>query len=132
MTTTIPTPGDLARRSRPPARTDRKPLLTDQEPMPFRQRYELAVRNAHHLDRYARLVAYTIATWADWETGTIPPEVRPGLERIGVQAGLTEFLVRTAVRALVDAGFIRRIPGATSAQPSTISLLIPPGSRLSQ
>lgn len=125
-TTSRPTPLMLAGR---PRVTTPAPVVTDNRP--FRQRYERAIRYSG-LGFNCRLVALTVATWADWETGQIPEWDRPGIERIATASGLDERRTRSSVKALVDAGYLRRIPAASTDQPSHIELTIPPGARTGQ
>jgi hypothetical protein len=130
----IPTPGDLAAKAHRPltarpahAESARGRALRVALPAgaPFRQRFEHGLRRSE-LPRNARLLALTLATFGDWDTGAIPDDVCPGVPLMIQATGLSEGAVREALHYLKAGGWIERNdsgPGGHQAPP--ITLLIP-------
>jgi hypothetical protein len=137
----MPTPADLAHRpqrplsarpadtARPAPRTAPQQASTPLLPgVPFRQQWETAIRYSS-LQPNARLVALTVATYADWHTGLIPDDQMPGVPRLRKASGLREEeVVRNSLNWLVRLGWIERRDDAT--YPKRIRLLMPAGARV--
>lgn len=76
--------------------------------MPSRFEYERAVR-ASGLPPLSRLLALTIATYADPRTGIIPDRKMPSLSTLREDTGMSHASVLTHLDALEKAGWIRRL-----------------------
>lgn len=75
--------------------------------MPSRFAYERAVRSSG-LPPMSRLLALTIATWADVRTGVIPERLTPSLTTLESDTGMDRKTVRTHLDRLENGGWIRR------------------------
>jgi hypothetical protein len=75
--------------------------------MPSRFEYERAVRSSD-LPSLSRLLALTLATWADVRTGRIPPRLTPSLTTLEGATGMARASVRTHLNKLEAAGWIVR------------------------
>lgn len=124
----IPTPGDLAARSRPSAATAPAalPVRREGEPgpdRPFRERWEWAVLHSllHHRTRH---VALTVATWADYRTGAVVGRV-PGVPSLSAATGMGHITVRKGLHELVEAGFMRRAGTDVGGAQVDIALTLP-------
>lgn len=84
--------------------------------MPSRFEYERAVR-VSGLPPMSRLLALTIATWADIKTGVIPPRMMPSLSKLEESTGMARGSVRTHLDRLEDDGWlIRKRPSVAAAR----------------
>lgn len=84
--------------------------------MPSRFEYERAVR-ASELPPLSRLLALTIATWADVRTGTIPARLQPSLTTLEAGTGMARASVRTHLDKLETGGWlIRKRPTVAAAR----------------
>lgn len=125
------TPLDLARRtttfsSRVPALPAPTPLT--REDGPFLPLYVRGITRSRRLTPYSRLLALTLATYADWDTGYITDARQPGLAALEHATGLNTIQIRAALRQLRSTGWLIRT-GPTEPAPSAIwrtTLLIPP------
>lgn len=129
MTALVPTPMDIARRAvSPPPATPTAPAR------PFRDVYEQGIRQSG-LNPNSRLVALTLATYADRITGAIPAARQPGLNRLARATGLSNLSTRDALRELQQVCWIDRPSGPRQGRagqvPSTlpVRLTIPPYAR---
>lgn len=75
--------------------------------MPSRFEYERAVRSSD-LPSLSRLLALTLATWADVRTGRIPPRLTPSLTTLEGATGMARASVRTHLNKLEAAGWVVR------------------------
>lgn len=75
--------------------------------MPSRFEYERAVRSSD-LPSLSRLLALTLATWADVRTGRIPPRLTPSLTTLEGATGMARGSVRTHLNKLEAAGWVVR------------------------
>jgi hypothetical protein len=75
--------------------------------MPSRFEYERAVR-ASDLPSLSRLIALTIATWADVRTGVIPDRLMPSLTVLAETTGMSRGAVRTHLDILDAGGWLGR------------------------
>jgi hypothetical protein len=75
--------------------------------MPSRFEYERAVR-ASDLPPLTRLLALTIATWADVRTGVIPERLMPSLTGLENSTGMVRASVRTHLDKLEAGGWLGR------------------------
>lgn len=120
----IPTPADLAARVRPPSvRRKGEPAPS----RPFRERFEWAVTHSN-LTSMARHVALTVATYADYQTGVIPPG-RPGVPTLATAAGMGHIPVRRYLHELEERGFVQRVGEPGGGHAVAVTLLIPPDPR---
>lgn len=84
--------------------------------MPSRFEYERAVRNSD-LPSLSRLLALTVATWADVRTGVIPDRLQPSLTTLEEATGMVRASVRTHLNKLEDGGWLdRNRPSASAAR----------------
>lgn len=84
--------------------------------MPSRFEYERAVR-ASGLPPMSRLMALTLATWADLKTGVIPPRLMPSLSKLEESTGMARGSVRTHLDRLeTDGWLIRKRPTVAAAR----------------
>jgi hypothetical protein len=127
----MPTPADLASRHPRPltARPVGAPVSARLAPAqavaaPFRARFEAGIRRST-LHRNARLLALTLASYADWETGVIPDLDHPSLNRLSYATALSASNIRVSLHCLVDNGWIVRTPVPDDEVPSRVQLLIP-------
>jgi hypothetical protein len=74
---------------------------------PFRQRWEAGIRYSS-LHCNARLIALTLASLADWQTGQIPEDQMPGVPRLCKASALQEQAVRNSLKWLARLGWIER------------------------
>lgn len=116
----MPTPADLAARPHRP--------LTARPVTLVRQDWEAGIRYSG-LHSNARLVALTLATYVDWQTGLIPEDQMPGVPRLRKASGLLEQDVRNSLNWLAKLGWIERPDVATYPKP--IRLLMPSHARIS-
>lgn len=75
--------------------------------MPSRFEYERAVRSSD-LPPLSRLLALTLATWADVRTGRIPQRLTPSLTTLEGATGMARASVRTHLNKLEAAGWLVR------------------------
>lgn len=75
--------------------------------MPSRFEYERAVR-VSGLPPMSRLLALTLATWADVRTGVIPPRLMPSLSTLESCTGMARGSVRTHLDRLEGDGWVTR------------------------
>lgn len=75
--------------------------------MPSRFEYERAVRSSD-LPSLSRLLALTLATWADVRTGRIPPRLTPSLTTLEGATGMARASVRNHLNKLEEAGWVVR------------------------
>ena len=75
--------------------------------MPSRFEFERAVRSSD-LPSLSRLLALTLATWADVRNGRIPPHLTPSLTTLEGATGMVRASVRTHLNKLEAAGWIVR------------------------
>lgn len=99
--------------------------------MPSRFEYERAVRSSE-LAPLSRLLALTVATWADVRTGIIPERLQPSLSTLEGATGLARASVRTHLDKLEDGGWLgRKRPSVAAARAvkarTKYRLLIPKG-----
>ncbi|WP_282686297.1 MULTISPECIES: hypothetical protein [unclassified Streptomyces] len=99
--------------------------------MPSRFEYERAVRHSD-LPSLSRLLALTVATWADVRTGTIPDRLQPSLTTLEDATGMVRASVRTHLNKLEAGGWLKRDRPAVAAARSKkartkYKLLIPKG-----
>jgi hypothetical protein len=131
----MPSPSDFGRRPRteltarpvmakakPPAAARRTPAVPPTT-APYRARYEHAVRLSG-LDPRERLVALTVASWADYETGLIPVNAAVGVDALARSTGLTVMAVRFNLHALAQKGWLQRTERAGGARVQ-IALTLP-------
>ena len=84
--------------------------------MPSRFEYERAVRSSG-LPPMSRLLALTIATWADIRTGVIPHRLMPSLSKLEESTGMARGSVRTHLDRLEDNDWlIRNRPPVAAAR----------------
>ncbi|MFD9930173.1 hypothetical protein ACFWZK_29050 [[Kitasatospora] papulosa] len=82
--------------------------------MPSRFEYERAVRHSD-LPSLSRLLALTVATWADVRTGIIPDRLQPSLTTLEEATGMVRASVRTHLNKLEDGGWLDRNRPAVAA-----------------
>lgn len=82
--------------------------------MPSRFEYERAVRSSD-LPSLSRLLALTLATWADVRTGRIPPRLTPSLTTLEGATGMARASVRNHLNKLEAEGWIVRDRPAVAA-----------------
>lgn len=75
--------------------------------MPSRFEYERAVRSSD-LPSLSRLLALTVATWADARTGTIPDRLTPSLTTLESATGMARASVRKHLDTLEAGGWVKR------------------------
>jgi DNA-binding MarR family transcriptional regulator len=75
--------------------------------MPSRFEYERAVRSSD-LPSLSRLLALTVATWADVRTGVIPDRLQPSLTTLESATGMARASVRTHLNKLEAGGWLGR------------------------
>jgi hypothetical protein len=75
--------------------------------MPSRFEYERAVRSSD-LPSLSRLLALTVATWADVRTGVIPDHLQPSLTTLEDATGMVRASVRKHLDTLEEGGWLRR------------------------
>jgi hypothetical protein len=75
--------------------------------MPSRFEYERAVRSSD-LPSLSRLLALTVATWADARTGTIPDRLTPSLTTLESATGMARASVRKHLDTLEAGGWLKR------------------------
>lgn len=75
--------------------------------MPSRFEYERAIRSSD-LPSLSRLLALTIATWADVRTGIIPDRHQPSLTVLEETTGMVRASVRTHLTKLETGGWLKR------------------------
>ncbi len=84
--------------------------------MPSRFEYERAIRSSD-LPSLSRLLALTIATWADVRTGIIPDRLQPSLTVLEETTGMVRASVRTHLTKLETGGWLKRDrPSAAAAR----------------
>lgn len=84
--------------------------------MPSRFEYERAVR-ASGLPPMSRLMALTLATWADLKTGAIPSRLMPSLSKLEEATGMARGSVRTHLDRLeTDGWLVRKRPPIAAAR----------------
>lgn len=84
--------------------------------MPSRFEYERAVRNSD-LPSLSRLLALTLATWADVRTGRIPPRLTPSLTTLEGATGMARASVRNHLNKLEAEGWVvRERPSVAAAR----------------
>jgi hypothetical protein len=103
--------------------------------MPSRFEFERAVR-ASDLPPLSRLLALTVATWADVRTGIIPDRLQPSLTTLEGATGMVRASVRKHLDTLEAAGWLKRdrpsVAAARSAKARTkYSIKIPRGAAVS-
>jgi hypothetical protein len=99
--------------------------------MPSRFEYERAVRSSD-LPPLSRLLALTVATWADVRTGVIPDRLQPSLTTLEGATGMVRASVRKHLDTLEAGGWLKRdrppVAAARSAKARTkYSIKIPRG-----
>src|SRR5687767_2043201 len=75
--------------------------------MPSRFEFERAVR-ASDLPSLSRLLALTVATWADVRTGVIPDRLQPSLTTLETATGMVRASVRKHLDTLEEGGWLER------------------------
>lgn len=75
--------------------------------MPSRFEYERAVRSSD-LPPLSRLLALTVATWADVRTGVIPDRLTPSLTTLEAATGMARASVRNHLNNLEAGGWLNR------------------------
>ncbi|MFI9005082.1 hypothetical protein [Streptomyces sp. NPDC053541] len=102
---TIPTPADVYRRQAHPliAPGPHDPAVDG----PFRQLYERGITGSRLIPA-TQLVALTLASHADWETGRIPADDQPRLAGLVAETELDAGRVVVSLQILEDRGWIRR------------------------
>lgn len=75
--------------------------------MPSRFEYERAVRSSD-LPSLSRLLALTVATWADVKTGAIPGRLMPSLTTLESATGMARASVRKHLDTLEEGGWLKR------------------------
>ncbi len=75
--------------------------------MPSRFEYERAVRSSD-LPSLSRLLALTVATWADVKTGVIPDRLMPSLTTLEAATGMARASVRKHLDTLEAGGWLKR------------------------
>lgn len=75
--------------------------------MPSRFEYERAVRSSD-LPSLSRLLALTVATWADVKTGVIPGRLMPSLTTLESATGMARASVRKHLDTLEEGGWLKR------------------------
>lgn len=103
--------------------------------MPSRFEYERAVRNSD-LPSLSRLLALTVATWADVKTGVIPDRLQPSLTVLEEATGMARASVRKHLDTLEAGGWLKRdrpsVAAARSAKARTkYSVKVPRGAAVS-
>lgn len=101
---TVPTPGDLFRRQAHPliAPATHDPATDD----PFRQMWERGIKGSR-MYRHTKLVALTVATDADWSTGSLAdPFLSVGVLAEATQLGHGQVVV--SLLALEQRGWLQR------------------------
>ena len=103
--------------------------------MPSRFEYERAVRSSD-LPSLSRLLALTLATWADVRTGRIPQRLTPSLTTLEGATGMARASVRTHLNKLEAGGWLVRdrpsVAAARSEKARThYKLRIPKGAAVS-
>ncbi|GGV69000.1 hypothetical protein GCM10010294_25320 [Streptomyces griseoloalbus] len=84
--------------------------------MPSRFQYERAVRSSE-LPSLSRLLALTVATWADVRTGRIPDHLQPSLTALEDATGMARASVRKHLDTLEGGGWLQRDrPSAAAAR----------------
>jgi hypothetical protein len=84
--------------------------------MPSRFEYERAVRSSD-LPSLSRLLALTLATWADVRTGRIPPRLTPSLTTLEGATGMARASVRNHLNKLeADGWVVRERPTVAAAR----------------
>jgi hypothetical protein len=84
--------------------------------MPSRFQYERAVRSSD-LPSLSRLLALTVATWADVRTGRIPDTLQPSLTTLEDSTGMVRASVRKHLDTLEAGGWLKRDrPSAAAAR----------------
>lgn len=84
--------------------------------MPSRFEYERAIRSSD-LPSLSRLLALTLATWADVRTGRIPQRLTPSLTTLEGATGMARASVRTHLNKLeADGWLIRDRPSVAAAR----------------
>ncbi|MBD0707371.1 MULTISPECIES: hypothetical protein [unclassified Streptomyces] len=127
----IPTPADLARlaprpRPLPPSPSARS--ATPEEPAgaadgPFRALWERGITGST-LHPNAKLVGYTVAAGADWDTGQLA-DPRPPVRRLAGRCALTQGQVVTSLNHLEARGWISRPDARVRWGTTEITLTIP-------
>lgn len=82
--------------------------------MPSRFEYERAIRSSD-LPSLSRLLALTIATWADVRTGVIPARLSPSLTTLEAATGMVRASVRTHLNKLESGGWLERARPSVAA-----------------
>lgn len=82
--------------------------------MPSRFEFERAVRSSE-LAPLSRLLALTVATWADVRTGIIPDRLQPSLTTLEESTGVVRATVRTHLDKLEDGGWLKRTRPSVAA-----------------
>lgn len=104
--------------------------------MPGRLEYERAIRRSD-LPSLSRLLALTIATWADIDTGIIPERFQPSLGTLEEATGLARKTVRQHLNVLEERKWLARDRpdpelARTAHARTHYALLIPAGARGSE
>ncbi|MEV7282852.1 hypothetical protein [Streptomyces sp. NPDC093111] len=119
---TIPTPADIYRRKAHPliAPAPHTPATDG----PFRALYERGITGSRLIPT-TQLVALTLASHANWETGSIPAEDQPHLAGLVEETALGAGQVVVSLRILEDRGWIRRPTRRERWDTAPIELVIP-------
>jgi hypothetical protein len=103
---------------------------------PFRALWETGIRTSRSMHRHHRLVAYTLAAHADWETGRIPVGGQPYLDGLTRETRLRVPQVAAALASLTGRGWIAHHgPAPYETTPLTLCvrvLLVPHLARLTR
>ncbi|MFJ6905578.1 hypothetical protein [Streptomyces griseoluteus] len=110
----VPTPGDLAARQQGRGAAELIQPGTLVRGERFRPLFEQGVR-ASRMAPHARLVAFTLLSYASARTGELPPERQPFLDGLVEATGLTRGQVVVQLRVLEARGWVRRHPASPSA-----------------
>lgn len=82
--------------------------------MPSRFEYERAIRSSE-LPSLSRLLALTVASWADVRTGVIPDRLMPSLTTLEGATGMARASVRTHLNNLEGGGWLDRTRPSVAA-----------------
>ncbi|MDX3354724.1 hypothetical protein PV703_15700 [Streptomyces sp. ME01-24h] len=120
-------PNGLVPRAQRPA----PPLREEIKSMPSRYEYERAIRRSS-LAPLARLIALTIATWADADTGVIARKNQPAQSVLMEATGLSKSAFLAHRKSLLDEGWIQclspdRIKAQKEHAQNVYSIHIPDG-----
>ena len=122
MSSTVPTPGDVYQRAAHPliAPAPHNPAADG----PFRALYERGITGSAVIP-VTQLVALTLASHADWESGRIADEDQPHLAGLVAETGLSVGRVVVSLQALEQRGWVRRPVRRERWDTAPVELVIP-------